>query len=136
MSFFSPAARSWRRALRLPANAYSLTPQKSLSVNLLKKNSSFSPPARSPCRAQAWRGATRLPANAYSLLHSLQDIVTHYPHPIFTSRWQNKLFFKQILGVGRQICLKNNLFCIFLRGIELIFDSPLYSLVSREFCAK
>ena len=46
-------------------------------------------------------------------------------HPLFlTSRWQNKLFFKQILGVGRQICLKNNLFCIILRGIETYFSIP------------
>ena len=69
--------------LWLSAYAYSLTPQKSLLANLLRKN---------------------------LLCIPLRDIVTHYPHHyFFTSRKQNDLFFfKQILGVGRQICLKKN----------------------------
>ena len=38
----------------------------------------------------------------------------HYPlYLLFTSRWQNKFFLKQILGVCWQICLnKNSSFCI------------------------
>ena len=41
------------------------------------------------------------------LVHLIFDFPLHY---FFTSRKQNKFFFKQILGVCWQICLKKNLF--------------------------
>ena len=70
----------------------------------------------------AQRVALRL--TAYAVRLSSHDIPLHY---FFISRKQNELFsFKQILGVGRQICLKKNLFCIILRGIVTHYPSPYF----------
>ena len=67
----TPPARSWRRATRLPANAYSLLhplreivthhPLSTFFTSRRQNELFFSPAARS------WRRALRLPANAYSL---------------------------------------------------------------------
>ena len=50
---------------------------------------------------------------------AVREIVTQPPthHYFLLPAGKMSFLFNQILGVGRQICLKKNLFCIFLRDI-------------------
>ena len=127
MSYFFHRPPAQWPVLRLPANAYSLTPQKSLLANLLKGKAHFHPPPA--------RGGGQLGSSLRSCIHCGKSNTTRYPPPhyFFTSRKQNKFFFKQILGVCWQICLKKNLFCIHCGISNHISISPSNLYSERDF---